>query len=299
MKITLTGATGFLGRRLVNRLLKDGHELHIVARRVKTGFGPEVECSVWNGREMGPAPEAVEKADALIHLAGETVAQRWTPAVKERIRESRVRGTQLLVEALERQARRPEVLISASATGYYGSRGDEILTEQSEPGKGFLAEVCQAWEAAADEAGRLGIRVVKLRFGIVLGKEGGALAQMLPAFQWGVGGKLGNGRQWMSWIHIEDAVELAVAALSDGSFKGAVNACTPGPVRNIEFTDTLASVLRRPALFTIPEKMLRLLYGEMSEILLASQRVMPEAALKAGFRFQHAELRGALSNLLR
>lgn len=283
----------------MNRLLKDGHELHIVARRVKTGFGPEVECSVWNGREFGPAPEAVEKADAVIHLAGETVAQRWTPAVKERIRESRVRGTQLLVEALERQPRRPEVLISASATGYYGSRGDEILTEHSAPGKDFLAEVCQAWEAAADEAGRLGIRVVKLRFGVVLGKEGGALAQMLPAFQWGVGGKLGSGGQWMSWIHIEDAVELAVSALRDASLAGAVNACAPGPVRNEEFTDTLASVLRRPALFTIPEKMLRLLYGEMAEILLASQRAMPEAALKAGFRFQHPELRGALSNLLR
>ncbi|MGQ9634516.1 MAG: TIGR01777 family oxidoreductase [Bryobacteraceae bacterium] len=298
MKITVTGGTGFLGRRLVKRLLADQHALHLLVRKVKTGFGPEVDCSVWDGLEIEPAPEAVEGAEAVIHLAGEPVAQRWTLAAKQRIRRSRVEGTKLLVHALERQKQRPAVLVCASAIGYYGTRGDELLTEASEPGQGFLPEVCREWEAAADEAERLGIQVVKLRFGIVLGSEGGALAQMLLPFRWGMGGKIGNGRQWMSWIHVGDAVELIAFALSCPGLRGAVNACAPNPVRNEEFTQTLASVLRRPALFTIPERALRILYGEMAEVVLASLRVMPEAALRAGFVFRYPELGPALGDLL-
>ena len=298
MRITVTGGTGFLGRRLVKRLLADQHAVHLLVRKVKTGFGPEVDCSVWDGLEMEPAPEALEGAEAVIHLAGEPVAQRWTPAAKERIRRSRVEGTRLLVGALERQKQRPAVLVCASAIGYYGSRGEELLTESSEPGQGFLPEVCREWEAAADEAERLGIRVAKLRFGIVLGSEGGALAQMLLPFRWGVGGKIGSGKQWMSWIHAADAVELIAYALRRAELRGPVNVCAPNPVRNEEFTETLALVLRRPALFTIPERALRILYGEMAEVVLASLRVMPEAALRAGFVFRYAELGPALRDLV-
>lgn len=298
MKITLSGATGLVGRRLVKRLLEDGHRLHLLVRNPRTGFGPEVECSIWNAMEIEPAPESVEGADAVIHLAGEPIAQRWTPVVKRRILESRVEGTRRLVEALERQEAKPRVMVCASAVGYYGSRGDDILTESSPPGEGFLAQVCQAWETAADEALTLGVRVVKLRLGVVLSNEGGALAQMAAPFRWGLGGRVGSGKQWMSWIHVDDLVELVRFTVGSGELKGAVNACSPNPVTNAEFTEALSTVLRRPALFTIPARALQILYGEMAQVLLASQRARPEAALRAGFEFQYPDLLPALRNLL-
>ena len=282
----------------MQRLLADNHSVHLLVRQAKTGFGPRVRCSIWNALDMEPAPEGLAEADAVVHLAGESVSQRWTPAAKRRIRDSRVEGTRRLIEALSRLPRRPSVLVCASAAGFYGSRGDEILTEASGPGEGFLSEVCNAWETTAGLAEGLGMRVVKLRTTMVLGKEGGALAQMLTPFQWGLGGPIASGGQWMSWIHAEDLVSLMLFALEHAAFSGPVSATSPNPATNAEFTRELARVLRRPALFTVPAGALRLLYGEMAEIVLGSQRVFPKAALDAGFEFKYPNLRGALQNLL-
>jgi uncharacterized protein (TIGR01777 family) len=230
-------------------------------------------------------------------LAGEPVSQRWTEAAKKRIHDSRVEGTRRLVNALSTQSDRPRVLVCASAVGYYGSRGDQILTEASTPASDYLARVVVGWEEAAREAESLGIRVVRLRFGMVLG-PGGALAKLLPLFRFGVGGKLGSGHQWMAWIHIDDAVNLIVFALNFAAIHGAVNATAPHPVTNEEFTERLAIALHRPAILPVPAFALKLALGEMSEMVLASQRVLPTVAKSAGFRFQYPELRDALENLL-
>ena len=298
MKITITGGTGFLGRRLVRRLLAEGHRVHLLVRHAKTGFGPDVECSIWNAYTLAPTTESLADADAIIHLAGEPVAQRWTPRARRRIRDSRVVGTARLVEAIQALSRRPSVLVSASAIGLYGGRGEETLTETSVPGKGFLSEVCTEWEKAADAAEPLGIRVVKLRTGVALGREGGALAQMLTPFQWGLGGPVAGGAQWMSWIHAEDLVSLILFALNKATVRGPVNATSPNPATNAELTRELSRLLHRPALLNIPAWALRMLYGEMAEIVLGSQRVLPQAALDAGFEFKYPNLRDALQNLL-
>ena len=298
MNITITGATGFIGRRLVARLLASNHSLHLLVRHAKIGLGSQVRCSIWNALELEPAPESLAGADAVIHLAGEPVSQRWTPAAKRRILESRVEGTRRLIEAVGRQSRRPSVLICASAVGLYGSRGSESITESAPPGEGFLSEVCLAWEREADSAAALGLRVVKLRTGVALGKEGGALAQILTPFRWGAGGKVATGEQWMSWIHVEDLAGLIEFALDTPGVRGPMNAVSPNPVTNSDFTRELATVLRRPAVFSIPASALRALYGEMAEIVLSSQRVVPRVALSAGFQFRFPELGPALRNLL-
>jgi uncharacterized protein (TIGR01777 family) len=240
----------------------------------------------------------LEGTGAVVHLAGEPVAQRWTRAAKERILTSRAEGTSRLVETLASLVQRPTVLVSASAVGYYGARGDEVLTEQSAPGEGFLSEVCIEWEKAAAKAEDLGIRVVRLRLGVVLGRDGGALAKMLPPFRLGAGGRLGSGDQWMSWIHLDDVVGLIRHAIDSPALSGPVNATAPAPVTNAEFTRVLAAALNRPAVLPVPAFALRLLYGEMSEILLGSQRVMPAAAQSAGFQFRYTDLSRALRNLL-
>lgn len=298
MNITITGGTGFIGRRLVPRLLAAGHRVHLLVRQAKTGFGPDVQCSIWNAYTLEPVHQSLTDADAVIHLAGEPVAQRWTPRARRRILDSRTVGTRRLVEVMSRLGRRPPVLVSASAIGLYGDRGEETLTESSPPATGFLAEVCLEWEKEVDAAAALGVRVVKLRTGVALGREGGALAQMLTPFQWGLGGPLAGGEQWMSWIHVEDLVSLMLFAVEHAEISGAVNATSPNPATNAEFTRELARVLRRPAVFNVPARALRLLYGEMAEIVLASQRVLPKAALDAGFEFKYPNLRGALQNLL-
>lgn len=294
MRITLTGATGFLGQQLTEALRRKDHDLRILSRRAsgQPGF------FAWDPVAGPPPAGSLESAEAVIHLAGEPVAQRWTSAARERIRQSRVAGTRNMVNALSRLEVKPEVLVSASATGFYGSRGDELLTEDSPAGTGFLPEVCQEWEAAADEAEKLGIRVVKLRLGVVLGKGGGALAKMLPAFRAGVGGPLAGGQQWMSWIHAEDAVRLMVWAACQPLVRGAVNAVSPHPIQNKDFTKALGVVLRRPAIFPVPRVALELLFGEMSEVLTGSQRVEPRAALRAGFRFRHEDVVESLQTLL-
>jgi uncharacterized protein len=277
---TITGATGFLGRRISERLRASGGTVRAVSTRTP------------------PRAEDLEGCDAVIHLAGEPVAQRWTASARERIRTSRVEGTRGLVRALGGLARPPEVLICASAVGYYGSRGDEILTEASAPADDFLGQVCVEWEREAQEAEKLGVRVVRLRIAVVLSREGGALKRMLLPFRVGIGGKIGDGRQWMSWIHIEDLVALACFALATPALRGAVNASAPNPVTNAEFTRELASALHRPAIFPVPKLALNLLYGEMAGIVYASQRVIPEAALASGFAFQFANIGTALRDLL-
>ena len=300
MRILVTGATGFIGHSLVQRLAADGHAVHILVRKPRAGLPPQIPYSIWDAQQNDPPPAALEGTEAVIHLAGEPVTQRWTEAVKRSIRASRVAGTQRLIGALSQMGTFPRVLIAGSAVGYYGSRGDEVLTETSAPGKGFLAEVCEEWESAANLGLALNMRVVRLRTGIVLGREGGALARMLPAFRAGAGGRLGSGEQWMSWIHLHDLVSLIVNALTNEKLSGAINAVAPVPVRNTDFTHALASELRRPAIFPAPMFLLRLLFGEMATAVLeASQRALPVAAEKAGFDFRYTELGPALRDLLR
>jgi hypothetical protein len=277
MNVGVTGATGFLGRRVIAELANAGHSPHSLARN--------------------PSPESLNSVNAIIHLAGEPVAQRWTPEAKQRIYASRVDGTRNLVNAISKNSHRPEVLVCASAIGIYGSREDEILTEDSPPASDFLAHVVVDWEKAAQSAEAFGIRVVNLRFSMVLG-NGGALAKMLPPFKLGIGGRLGSGKQWTSWIHIDDAVNLILFALENGQIRGAINATAPHPVTNAQFTRGLARVLHRPAIFPVPPFALRLMFGEMADVVLASQRVLPAAAQAAGFEFRYSDLAPALANLL-
>jgi uncharacterized protein (TIGR01777 family) len=239
----------------------------------------------------------LREADAVIHLAGEPVAQRWTAAAKQRIRESRVAGTRHLVQGLADLSHRPQTLICASAIGYYGSRGDEVLRETAPPGNDYLAQVCQAWENEAQAAMPLGMRVVRIRIGVVLDPRGGALQRMLPPFRLGVGGRLGDGKQWMSWIHLQDLAALFQFAL-DHPVTGALNGVSPNPVINSEFTRELARAVHRPALLPTPSLALQALFGEMSQVLLASQRVVPAAAETAGFQFRFPQLAPALADLL-
>lgn len=294
MKITLTGATGFLGSALTAQLRADGHELRILSRNP----GGRAGYFAWDPLAGQPPEASLAGADAVIHLAGEPVAQRWSPAVKAAIRRSRVEGTRHLVEALTTLSPRPHVLVCASATGYYGDRGGEVLTEQSKPGRGFLPDICQEWESTADLARALGMRVVKLRTGVVLGNGGGALAKIMPPFRMGIGGPLAGGQQWMSWIHLQDMVRLVSWVVANPQVQGPVNCVAPNPITNKDFTRILAAALHRPAFFPVPEFALKLLYGEMASVLIESQRVMPKAALDLGFQFQRPELGEALSDLL-
>lgn len=296
MKITLTGASGFIGQRLVKLLQAEGHELTILSRREHEGGGSRQV--VWRPEQEDPPAAALEQVDAVIHLAGEPVAQRWTDDVKRRIRSSRVDSTQRLVRALSRGARRPAVLICASAIGIYGSRGDEVLTEASAPGAGFLEDVAVDWEREASRAEELGVRVVQVRIGIVLGGGGGALAKMLPIFKLGVGGPIGSGRQWMSWIHVDDLTALIAFALHHDALRGPVNGTAPQPATNADFTQALGHAVHRPALLPVPEFALRLGYGEMARVLVASQRVLPAAAERAGFQFRFSNLEQALKNVI-
>ncbi|HWY47180.1 MAG TPA: TIGR01777 family oxidoreductase [Bryobacteraceae bacterium] len=298
MNITVTGASGFIGNHLIQELLDAGHSIHALGRKRSAGLPQAVRFSEWPSTESEPPSEALASADAIVYLAGESVAQRWTSEVKQRIRGSRADGTRNLVNALAKQSRHPQVLVCASAIGYYGSRGDETLTETSAPGSGFLAQVVIDWEQAARQAEALGIRVVPLRFGVVLGKDGGALAKMLPPFRLGLGGRLASGQQWMSWVHVDDVIALIRFSLDNSAARGPMNATSPQPVRNAEFTEQLANALHRPAIFPVPKFALKILFGEMAEVILGSQRVLPKAAQSAGFQFQYPELRPALVRLL-
>ena len=298
MRITLSGATGFLGRHLVERLSKEGHSVCLLTRRPLTGLPSGVETFIWNPPRVEPAPEAFESSDAVIHLAGATVNQRWTEESKKLLRSSRLDSTRSLVQALSTLSRRPGLLLSASAIGFYGNRGDEILTEESRAGEGFLADLSVDWEREANLARSLGMRVQCLRTGVVLGNDGGALRSMLPVFRLGMGGRLGGGQQWMSWIHLEDWVGSVLHLLQNNVPSGPFNLTAPQPVRNAEFTIALGKALHRPAFLIVPELALKLLLGEMSSVLLGSQRVSPAAILKAGYEFRYPVLESGLRSLL-
>jgi uncharacterized protein (TIGR01777 family) len=298
MRTLVTGATGLIGRGLIERL-----ESAVVLSRdpadARRRLGA-VEAHPWSA-EAGPPPAAALRgAEVVFNLAGEPVAEgRWTAERKRRIRDSRVLGTRHLVAGLAAEESRPRVLVSASAVGFYGDRGDEELDETSSAGQGFLAEVCAEWEREALEAERLGIRVVCARIGIVLAHGGGAMAKMITPFRLGAGGRLGSGKQWMPWVHLDDVVGILMHASRDARIRGAVNAVGPGPVTNADFTRALGRALHRPAVLPVPSLALRVAFGDMSEILVASQRVFPRAAERTGYAFAHPELGGALAAALR
>lgn len=301
MKIIVTGATGLVGSALVPSLLAEGHQVtRLVRRESQSTRAAGVTDVAWNPSAGTVDAEALEGHDATVHLAGENVAEKWTEEKKRRIRESRVKGTRLLAETLAGLKRKPTTLVSASAIGYYGSRrGDEVLTEESAAGDDFLAGVCREWEAAAEPARAAGIRVVHLRIGIVLSSEGGALAKMLTPFKMGVGGKIGSGEQYMSWIALDDVVGIVKHALTNETLTGALNVVAPRPVKNSEFTATLGRVLGRPAIFPLPAFAVRLMFGEMGEtLLLSSERVEPARLRAANYQFTHTELESALRHLL-
>lgn len=295
MKILVTGASGLVGRALVPLLTAEGHE---AARLVRSA--PGAGDVPWDPDAGTLGAEALEGFDGVVHLAGENIASgRWNTEKKRRIRESRVRGTRLLSETLAALERPPRVLVSASAVGFYGDRGEDELTEASPAGTGFLSEVCREWEAATEAAEEKGVRVVHARLGIVLSRRGGALAKMLTPFRLGVGGVIGNGRQYMSWVTLDDAAAALGHLLAADTVTGPVNVVAPAPVTNREFTATLGRVLRRPAVFPVPGFMARLAFGEMAEaLLLASARVKPEKLLDSGYAFRHGSLTEGLRHVL-
>ncbi|MDT7603819.1 MAG: uncharacterized protein QOF61_1816 [Acidobacteriota bacterium] len=300
MKVIVTGASGLVGSWLVPSLLGRGHEVTQLVRRKSKGETAGVREVEWQPERGEIDAASLEGHDAAVHLAGENIAGgRWTDEKKRRIRDSRVQGTRLLVETLAKLNARPRALVSASAIGYYGDRGDEVLTEASAAGEGFLPEVCREWEAATDAAQAAGIRTVLLRFGLILSGEGGALAKMLLPFKLGVGGKVGSGRQFYSWIAIDDVVEIIHFALANENLSGAVNVVAPEPVTNAEFTKSLGRVLGRPTLLPAPAFGLRLALGEMADaLLLSSTRVVPERLQAAGYDFKYPTLDGALRHVL-
>jgi uncharacterized protein (TIGR01777 family) len=297
MEVILTGGTGLIGSELTRRLVREGHRVTSLVRTAKSSSNAATRFVRWDVErgQIENEPQ-LEAHDAVIHLAGESVADgRWTNKKKQRIRDSRVKGTRLLVEALARLHQPPRVLLSASAIGFYGvDRGDEILTEENPPGQDFLAGVCREWEGEALRAKDFGVRVALLRTGIVLSEKGGALAKMLPIFKSGIGGKLGSGRQFMSWISLTDEVGAICFALENETMRGAINLVAPHPVRNAEFTEIIKHVLGRPAFLRVPRFALHLALGEMAETALASLRVRPAKLEAAGYRFEFAELEAAL-----
>lgn len=297
MKVAITGATGLIGTRLVAALRERGDTVLALSRdpdRARERL--EVEAA---GPDpvSGAAPvEALSGTDAVVNLAGESLVQRWSTEVKERIRASRADRTRRLVAALEDAEPRPRVLVSASAAGYYGDRGADELDESEPPGEDFLASVCVDWERAADATN---VRVVKIRTGVVLDRAGGALQKMLPPFRAGLGGSVAGGRQYVPWIALEDVVGMYVAALSNDRWAGPVNACAPEAVTNADFSRALGRALKRPAVLPIPGFALRLLYGEMASVVTASQRMVPKRALELGYEFRHTDLDEALRAALK
>jgi uncharacterized protein len=293
-RILISGASGLIGSALVPTLESHGHEVSRLVRR-PTGNGNELPWDPMH--EVSGA--LVSGFDVVIHLSGESVAGRWTAEKKRRIRESRVVSTRNLTRALAKAESPPRTFICASAIGYYGNRGDEVLDEESPPGTGFLTEVCREWEAATEPAVSAGIRAVNLRFGIVLSRHGGALKEMLLPFRLGLGGKIGSGRQWYSWIHVADVLGAVMHVLTAPAIVGPVNMTAPSPVINAEFTRALASALKRPAFFAVPTFAAKLAFGEFAEEgLLASARVIPKKLEANGFEFQYPELERAIEELL-
>jgi len=296
MEIVVSGSTWLIGSALVSSLTAAGHK---VVRLVRKSPRPGTSDVLWDPAKAYVDTTKLENKDAVVHLSGESIAERWTPKKKIRIQESRARGTHLLCEALRQLEHPPKVLVSGSAIGYYGDRGDEVLREESPPGSGFLAELCRQWEEATEPAARRGIRVAHLRTGIVLSAKGGALAKMLPPFRMGAGGRIGSGKQYMSWIAMDDHAAAIQHIIENPALQGPVNAVGPNPARNLEFTKTLGKVLSRPAIFPLPAFAVHLAFGQMGqELLLASQRVEPARLKASGFSFRFADLEAALRHVL-
>jgi uncharacterized protein (TIGR01777 family) len=300
VKILISGASGLVGTALSQSLAADGHSVGHFVRAGKAASAADIP---WDPTAAGISPVALksmEGADTVVHLSGSSVASgRWTPARKAMLRSSRIDSTRLLVDSLARLERKPRAFVAASAIGYYGSRGDEILNESSGPGSDFLAYIAREWEAESARAASIGIRIVMTRFGVILSATGGALPQMLRPFRFGAGGRLGDGRQWISWIALVDVVGLIRAAIEDSRYSGPLNVVSPNPVQNAEFTRIVARVLHRPAIFPAPAFALRLLLGEMADsLLLASQRAVPERPLALGYRFRFPHFETALRSIL-
>jgi uncharacterized protein (TIGR01777 family) len=297
MKILVSGSHGLVGKALLKSLTDDGHEVFRLVRHEPIFGDPEIW---WDPGKGHIDAEHLEGLDVVVHLAGESIGSgRWTSEKKRAILESRVKGTLLLTESLARLSRPPSVLLSASAIGYYGNRGDEVLTEQSSAGNDFLAKVCTEWEGATTPAIEKGIRTVHTRFGLILDDAGGALATMLTPFRMGIGGRVGSGKQWMSWIALDDVISGLKFLMGETTTRGPVNFVAPKPVTNAEFTKTLGRVLSRLTLFPVPEFGVRLAFGEMADaLLLSSQRVEPSVLKSKGFEFQWPMLEGALRNIL-
>jgi uncharacterized protein len=297
MKIVMSGGSGLVGSALTRRLREEGHT---VARLVRGNASAAPGDIRWNPSTAAIDLDAMEGAEAVVHLSGASIAERrWTAARKAELRSSRVDTTRVLVNGLMRLQRKPSVFVCASAIGYYGDRGDEVLTESSAPGTDFLASLARDWEAEATRATLGGIRTVQLRFGVILAPHGGALPKMLAPIRWGIGGRLGSGKQWLSWISLRDAVEIAREAILDQRYEGAINVVAPNPVRNAEFTRIAASLLHRPAIFPAPAFALRLALGEMAQaLLLASERVQPERLIGLGYRFRDPQIDAALQEMV-
>ncbi len=297
-RLLITGGSGFIGSRLVPVLLDQGHDVTILTRNPdKTAL--HFNHAVTTIEQLNLLND-IDVFDVVINLAGQGITdKRWTPGIKKQLRESRIATTQKLISYLQVAKKKPECLISGSAIGYYGNQGDKLVDEQVSGDSSFSSKLCFDWELEAQQAEILGIRTCYLRTGIVLGKKGGALSKMLPAFKLGLGGPMGNGRQWMSWIHMDDLTGLILHTISNKDIKGAINATAPNPVTNKVFSSTLASVLKRPAFFPMSAFVLKVLLGQMAEeLLLSGQRVIPKKILDAGYEFQYAELQSALSEVV-
>lgn len=301
--IIITGATGLIGRNLIQELIKRGDDVKLFTRNTKKAksiFPTSIECVEWNYQRPDQWKSKLENADAVVHLAGINLfAKRWNEKFKKEVIDSRKVSTKNLVEAIASRANKPEVFISASGIGYYGDCGDKILNEDSPLGKDFLADVCEVWESESRRTGEFGIRNVQIRTGLVLSTEDGALKKMLLPFKFFIGGPLGNGKQWASWLHIDDIVGIYLHAIDNQNIYGAVNAASPNPVRMKEFAKTLAKILHRPSLFPVPKFALKIVVGEAAEVVTASQRVDVKKLLSSGYKFKFEMLEEALTDLLR
>ena len=300
MRVTLTGATGLIGTRLVRALTARGDEVTVLSRHpARAAQTLDVHAEAWQPMDEPAPASALAGRDAVVHLAGEEIAQRWNDDVKRAVRDSREIGTRHLVDGILAADPAPRALVSASAVGYYGKHGDEVVDESTPPGDDFLAEVCVAWEREAQRASEAGARVALIRTGVVLDTHGGALARMLLPFKLGVGGPVDSGRQYLPWIHADDLVALYIAAIDGDDWRGPFNATAPEPARNRDFSKALGRALNRPAVLPIPGVGLRVLYGGMAELVTEGQRAVPKHALELGHRFAHADLDEALADSLR
>ena len=302
MKVVVTGATGFVGQVIVKKLLASGHEVVVLTRNIAKGailLGNDCKYFQWNDSNSLPPLEALEGSDGVINLMGETISKRWDDQQKKKIYHSRIDSTRRLVEAIEKLNKKPKVFVSTSAVGVYGNRDSEEITETSSVANDFLANVCKDWENEANKAKNHGMRVVIVRVGVVLGKGSAALSKMLPVFKLGAGGPVGSGKQYMSWIHVEDLASIFVEALNDNTYQGVYNGTSPNPATNKDFGHTLGKVLHRPAFAPAPAFMMKLMFGEMSQILLEGQKVLPKKLREKNFRFRYPTLEMALTESIR